>query len=165
MKFIKTIISSIQYGLVFAAVLGEIKGALIGAVGIIPSSTLGGVCVEDMESPEFSFPDALAYLDGEHTAIRINSGMAYCKTLLPAVLAHEEGHVLCKAFPGVDGLSVLEAELIADQHMIKTCTKKQVMAVLAFLEMVNPQYKQTQQLDYYFCNLQRINKLREYIFS
>jgi hypothetical protein len=138
---------------------------LEGATGTIPSSTLGGVCVEELEAPLFSFPDALAYFDGDNTAIKINKGMAACKTLLPAVLAHEEGHVLCRAFPGVDGLSVLDAELLADAHMIKMCTKKQVMAVLAFLEMVNPHYLQTEQRDYYYCNLARINKLREYIFS
>ena len=165
MKFIKAITASFQYGLVFAAVRNEIKGALTGATGSIPSCTTSGIRVEDMESPLFSFPDALAYLDGENTAIKINKGMAACKTLLPAVLAHEEGHVINRAFPGVDGLSVLDAELLADAHMIKMCTKKEVMAVLAFLEMVNPHYMQTEQRDYYYCNLARINKLREYILS
>ena len=165
MKFIKTITTSFQYGLVFSAVRSEIKSALEGATGAIPSYTVGGVRVEELEAPLFSFPNAAAYLDGENTGIKITRGMAHCKTLLSAVLAHEEGHVLCRAFPGVDGLSVQEAELIADQYMIKTCTRKEVMTVLALLEIMNPLYKQAGDLESYFCNLQRINKLREYILS
>lgn len=174
MKTITTLANKLALKAKFQVVAFNVERQIIDAINgkeaDVPASTPNGVTILDASMQMSNAPDARAFgsvvpdqLKGLESHIVMNRRLASCSTFLPAVLLHEEAHVLFDMVPEC-GHTMEESELFCDNYMMQQgLPVEQLMAMAAMLMFFNPSMLASGQEEAYRVNEKRIAAILEHI--
>lgn len=168
--FVNKFVLKAQFEVVSLKVKSQLIDAMNGKVADVPASTPNGVRILDASLQMSNAPDARAFgsvvpveLKGLESCVVMNRRLASCSILLPAVLLHEEAHVLFDMVPEC-GHSMEEAELFCDNYMMQQgLPVEQLMAMAAMLMFYNPSMLASGQEEAYRTNEKRIAAILKHI--